>query len=247
MLRFFPSLLLCLCLSFSLQAQIKNKQESFQAQKVIDPVYGITFYKSFVERLGGDSLRVIEGVTCSGRVTDYYSDGSVIHKGYYANGKLNDYKNFYPNGNVERTFKISDDRVSVLKVFYENGNPKSKVKYIDGESVEWEDFYPNGNTEYYEQYNKSREFFLAQRSYYEDGNPERLLEIEDRKKRLYELKEYHKNGKVQQQGEVIFNQITFDYQKKGKWEVYDKEGNLTKEMFYVHGQVNREVDHTPEP
>jgi antitoxin component YwqK of YwqJK toxin-antitoxin module len=111
------------------------KAKRYDPKEVIDEEYGINLYEKLNIRLSSDSVRNCKGYACSGWVEDYYTNGAVLHKGYYIDGQLKIYKNFYPNGNVEREYKIIDDYKSNMKKYYENGTLKSDIKYTDKESI----------------------------------------------------------------------------------------------------------------
>src|SRR4051812_15041222 len=80
------------------QVPVPNK---YDAAKVIDPDYGITMYEKLNFYTGGDSVRNDKkGYACQGWLEDVYETGTDIHKGFYEDGHLKVYKNFFPNGNV---------------------------------------------------------------------------------------------------------------------------------------------------
>jgi len=223
-------------------AQIPKLQR-YNASKAVDPQYGILMYEPLNGRLGGDSVRNCDGYGCSGWVEDFYDDNAKIHRGYYVEGALTIYKNFYPNGQVEREFRIIDDYKSVSKVYYDDGILKSEVRYQGRESFKWTDYYPNGQKEYFETYNKGFEYYLEQSSYYRDGKPESQLILENKKKLIFDKKDYFKNGSVKEAGKIRYNTDLFDYQKIGKWELYSDAGKLVSEQFYENGKMEKEKNY----
>ena len=58
--------------------------------------------------LHSDSTVLKKVYAVNGWKEDHYSTGELLHKGYYIEGQLKVYKNFYPNGNIERNFKAID-------------------------------------------------------------------------------------------------------------------------------------------
>ena len=207
---------------------------------IIDSVFGIKMYEKLNYLLGGDSIRNCKGYACSGWVEDYWKNGLLLHKGYYVDGKLKIYQNYYPNGQLERAFRTIDDYRSTMKQYYADGTLKSEAKFFRTNPMKWEDYYANGQLEYYEEYDKSGEYYIAQRSYTEDGHPVALLELTDKKKLLYTSKEYYDYGKIKEEGEIKYNPDMLDYQKTGKWMVYDEQGELIKDEFYINGTLNKE-------
>ncbi len=107
------------------------QNKKYKPSEAIDSIHGIAIYERLNHRLSWDSVRNCKGYACNGLITDYYLDGSVLHKGFYVDGQLNNYSNYYPNGTVEREFKLIDDRRSIMNLYYPDGTLKSKHKYQD--------------------------------------------------------------------------------------------------------------------
>src|ERR1043165_2710014 len=186
----------------------------YDAAKVIDPTYGIVMYEKLNFYTGGDSVRNDKkGYAMQGWMEDVYLTGSTIHKGFYEDGHLKTYKNFYPNGNTEREFKLTDYKKSSLKLYYQDGKMKSDIQYYDGSPQIWTDYYPNGQIEYTEENSKSMEYLINRRSYTEDGKPQELFELIDPKKKVYSRKEYYENGNIKAEGTMIYNPAVIDYQR----------------------------------
>ena len=208
----------------------------YDPAKVIDPVYGIKMYEKLNFATGGDSVRNDKrGYACQGWIQDTYLSGAIIHKGYYEDGHLTTYKNFYENGIVERSFKALDFKRSNLQVFYPDGKLKSNVVYYETAPQLWQDFYNNGQVEYEEESSKKLEFLMMRRSFAEDGKPQEIFEIVDPKKRIYTKKEYYENGNIKSEGTMRYNPSALDYQKIGTWKEYDENGKVTEENW-VNGE-----------
>ncbi|MDE0771025.1 MAG: hypothetical protein OSB25_02315 [Salibacteraceae bacterium] len=204
----------------------------------IDPIYGIQGYKSLVAYLEGDSIRTCEEKPCAGHVEDFYTSGQVLHKGFYLNGQLQSFKNFFPNGQIERKFGIVDENHCKLQVFYKSGAKKSEVKYGYGNVKEWVDYYENGNVEYEEKFDKSYEFVIFRDSYYENGNAQTTMKFENKKDHTYFKKEYHEDGTMAAEGLIHFFALIADYRKIDEWKVYNKGGKHIKTEAYVNGKLN---------
>jgi antitoxin component YwqK of YwqJK toxin-antitoxin module len=208
----------------------------YNAAKVIDPVYGIKMYEKLNFAIGGDSVRNDKkGYACQGWISDTYESGGVIHKGYYEDGHLTAYKNFYENGTVERSFKMVDFKRSNMQLFFPDGKLKSNVTYYEGNPQIWIDYYNNGQIEYSEESAKSMEYLISRKSYAEDGKPQEIFEMTDPKKKLYFKKEYYENGNIKEEGQLRFNPAAIDYQKIGTWKVYDESGKVSEENW-VNGE-----------
>lgn len=207
-------------------------QTTYSFQAVYNDRYGINKYEGLNFRIGGDSVRKCNGYACRGWIKDYYDDGAVMHLGFYVDGQLKNYKNFYPNGGVEREYRILDDFRSVLTIYFQTGQIRSEVKYMKSSAILWQDFYPNGNPEYYEEYDRGINYFIAQRFYFENGSPKSLLELENKKKLEYIKKEFYENGNVKAFGKMMYNKSQLDYQKIGTWIEYDESGKEINRQEY---------------
>ena len=210
----------------------------YSASKVINPTYGITMYEKLNLKTGGDSVRNDrKGYAAQEWVQDIYESGKVLHRGYYEDGQLKIYKNFYENGTVERAFKILDVKRCNMQIFYASGKLKSEIIYYNGSPQIWTDYYSNGQIEYTEENTKSMEYLVNSKSYSEDGKPQEIFEVTDVKKKKYVKKEYYESGKLKAEGPMKYNSSSIDYQKDGVWNIYDESGNITKEKWVKGEEV----------
>ncbi len=213
-----------------LDKQIKKKKT--YSEDVIDEVYGITMYEKLNPMLDGDSTRMCSGYACNGWVTDKYDNGNIIHKGYYVDGQLKVYKNFYPDGTLEREFKGVNTFSALSKLFYPSGTIKSEVKYVEATPMVWSDYYENGQLEYYEEYHKSFDYHIAKRSYYKDGKPESLFEMVNKKKLEYTQNDFYSAGAKKLEGVLIYDKKIYDYRKIGTWKFYTESGSVEKKETF---------------
>lgn len=222
-----------------MQAQIR-KGDTYPLAKVrYDSAYGITMYEKMNFSLGGDSVRYDKkGYSASGWYEDYYEGGALLHKGYYAEGALKTYQNFYSNGQLERIFK-SDYNKSNMKIYYSDGKMRADIDYSGGNVIKETDYYPNGQMEFIEEYNKDG-LFVRNNFYTENGKPTSTLELTDAKKLQYEKKEYFENGNIREAGKMLYNKGAGDYQKEGKWLVYNESGKAISEVIYSKGEIASE-------
>lgn len=195
----------------------------------------ITVFDTYNSILGGDSVRIINGIQLTGQYKDFYPQGQLFHSGVYQNGRLVYYKNYYANGQVERFFSAKGSMKHRLRVYYSNGSPKSDVTFYKGKSLLWIDYYPNGRLELYEEYHKGLQYYLQLKFYTEEGTPVSELCMIDKHKLLYSSKQYHSNGALAEEGNRIYNKWVGDYQKHGSWKYYDERGSLISKEEYVKG------------
>lgn len=221
--------------------EVVSQDDSIFYASVIDPVYGVEMYEKLNHVLDGDSLRYgYKKKLMRGWYEDYYPNAQLLHRGYYIDGHLKMYKNFYPNGQVERSFKAQDNIRSTVEKFYQNGFVKSKVIFKEAQTFKWEDYYSNGKMEYYEEYNKSLEYYVLKQTYYQSGQLQSQLELIKPSKKLYDKNEYFQDGVVKNEGQMGFSENLWDYLKIGKWLTYDKSGMLIREELYINGKLNKE-------
>lgn len=211
----------------------------YKASEITDSIFGITIYEKLNLMLGGDSIRVEKGYACQGWVTDYYQSNKILHKGYYVDGKLKIYKNYYENGMLERSFKVSDAKRGFMQINFYDGKLKSEIDYFEGNPQRWKDFYNNGQLEFIEEYNKKMDYCIQRKSFMENGNPISVFELTDQRKKIYSKKEYYENGKIKEEGSLMFNPNSVDYQKEDIWKNYNEKGKLISEDIYVNGGLTK--------
>lgn len=221
--------------SVFLKKQVPDEKK-YAPKKVVDSVYGIEMYKPLNFRLGGDSVRKCDGYACRSWVKDKYENDQLLHKGYYVDGQLKIYKNFYPDGTMEREFKIISKLKSKLIKYYPNEKVKSKVIYLGESPVEWTDYYKNGQVEYREKYDDGRNYHIERASYQKDGTPKEKFKMLDEDKKRFEKKTFYPNGDLKVKGKLKYNEDLFELQKHGEWEHYNKEGAVKKTESYDEGE-----------
>lgn len=210
----------------------------YTAAQVIDPDYGIIIFNRMAPSIGGDSLRYTkDGYNAQGWQEDFYMSGKLLHKGFYADGYIKIFKNFYENGIVERNLTVVDAKRSKLEIYYEDGKVRSTINYFDGNTQNQYDFFKNGSPEYIEENDKDIEFLYKRNSFFENGLPESMFELIDKKTKKYTKKEFYENGRVKEEGAMYFRKDVGDYQKEGVWTYYDTKGNAIKTEKYHSGQI----------
>ena len=202
-----------------------------------DPSPDLYAYEALNKALGGDSVRTCSGHPCIGWVEDKYPDGTLKHRGYYDQGRLTVYRNYYPNGKLERDFKPVDAVKSVLRTYHSNGQLRSEARYADGISISYEDHYLNGALRYAEERHRSEPYFTRMDLFAADGQPISLLQLVDRKMIEFEQKEYHPGGALKCQGRARYNPSRMDTQRIGTWTYYDATGAVARAEDYQEGKV----------
>jgi antitoxin component YwqK of YwqJK toxin-antitoxin module len=206
--------------------------------EVYDSTYGIVKYNDLVMAIGGDSIRYDhKGHDAQGWIEDFYINGKVLHKGYYVDGQLRVFKNFYESGELERSFALRDGKKSEMTIFYQDGKTKTYLEYFGETVTKQVDYFSNGLKEYEEESDKSGIMVWKKVSYFADGHPDNSLEVLDKKKKKYIQKEFYSGGKLKVEGEMKFDPVTYDYLKEGTWTYYDENQKVTKTEKYHNGKL----------
>lgn len=239
-----PVLFFFLILFLPASAQLgkqKNLSRYYTLADIYDSTMGIDIYEKLNFLMGGDSVRNNpKGYSAQGTWEDYYKDGAVLHTGYYIEGQLRSYKNFYPDGKVERDFRTLDYFHYQMTLYYPDGKVRSDIIYFQGQEEVTHEYYANGNPEIAEEYAKKCEYLMYRTFYYENGKTQSDLQLADKKKKKYTLKEFHENGNLQTEGLMQYYAELDNFMKEGSWKVYDETGKLIAMQEYVRGQMTEE-------
>jgi len=238
------STLLLILLLFPLHAQFGKQKDTriyYVFSEVYDSATGIDTYEKLNRLMGGDSVRNNpKGYAAQGWWEDYYKSGTIIHSGYYVDGMLTTYKNFYENGQLEREFKSLDYFRYQMVLYWPNGKVRSDITYYQGAEEKTKEYYENGNPEFFEEYADKCDYMMYRQFYYENGNLQSDMQLSNKKKKIYTNKEFFENGKVQTEGSMQYYEEIDNYMKEGSWKVYDETGKLISIEEYVRGQMVEE-------
>ncbi|MEX1132297.1 MAG: hypothetical protein WEC15_03660 [Flavobacteriales bacterium] len=213
-------------------------QHRMEAVEESDPIPELNRYDRFNPQAGGDSTRSCALGPCSGWVEDHYADGTLKHRGMYSEGALVVYRNYYPNGVLEREFKQQDAIKSVMRTYFSNATLRSEARYADGVVFKYEDHYVNGGLRYAEERHRKEPYYLRMDLYSPTGEPLSLLRLVDRKLTEFELREYYPGGLVRSEGRARYDKRRMDTQRVGTWRHYDTDGSLLREEDHVDGKVH---------
>lgn len=220
----------------SFQRQLPEVKKYVQAE-VYDSSEGIKLYEKLNPYFQGDSVRNDpRGYACSGWVEDFYKNGQMLHRGYYTEGKLKTYKNFYENGQLERHFQTDGFKTYQMTLYWDNGKVRSDITYESDFALSTHEYFFDGQPEYEEVF-KKRDVLTFRHIYGENEKPETIIDIKDEKKRIYTAKEYFEDGTLKSEGEMKYHREVNDLMKDGDWKVYDQKGKVTAIEEYVNGQV----------
>lgn len=210
----------------------------YTSAEVLDSISGIKMYNRLVPGLGGDSIRYNNaGYNLQGWQEDYYMSGNLLHKGFYVDGQIKVFKNFYETGQIERSIIISDPARCTVDIYYPNGTVRSKILYYSGNAQNEYSFFPNGNKATVLEKDKDVQFVYKDNKYFENGQPQKEFELIDKKSKKYSDKEYYENGKLKEEGYMSYKPELKEYQKEGEWIYYNEKGNTVKKEKYKNGKL----------
>lgn len=204
----------------------------YNQKDIVDSVNGIQMYNKLLESIGGDSVTYNKaGYNLQGWNEDFYQSGKLLHRGYYIDGKAIVFKNFYENGQCERSVVNPDPLHCNIDIYFEDGKQRRQINYYNGQPQKRYDFYMNGLPRYAEENEKEMKYLTLKKSWYSNGQMERIIELTDQKNKKYSAKTFYSNGQLKEEGTLILaNDGT--YVKDGVWFVYDSNGkNKKSEKF----------------
>ena len=205
----------------------------YNQKEVVDTSEGIKIYNKLVESIGGDSVKYNKaGYNLQGWNEDYYLNGKILHRGYYVDGKLVVFKNFFENGQCERSVANPDPLRCNLEVYFEDGKQRKQVTYYNGMPQKRYEFYSNGFPKYTEENDKEMKYIVLKKSWYSNGQVKQSMQITDLLVKKYETKSYYASGQVKEEGVLILSADGKEYLKDGIWQFYDVAGkNRTTEKY----------------
>lgn len=225
----------------SAQTVIKPKELYKPTQnEVVDAEYGIIIYNKLVPCMGGDSIRYNKvGYNAQSWQEDYYASGKLLHRGFYIDGQIKVFKNYWENGNVERELIAIDNLRCKLLTYYPNGQPRSEITYYEGNEIKEKDYFENGSIELDEEIDKKDESIIKRIINYPDSKPKIIMELIDKKMKVYTYKEFYENGNLKEEGTLNFRKDLNDYVKNGVWKFYDEKGTLIKTSTFVNNEEQK--------
>ena len=219
----------------------KDTRRYYVFEDIYDSATGIDIYEKLNRLMGGDSVRNNpKGYAAQGWWEDFYKSGTVMHSGYYQDGMLTTYKNFYENGQMEREFKSLDYFRYQMILYWPNGHVRSNITYFQGAEETTFEYYENGKPEFLEEYSDKCSFLKYRTFFYEDSIVQSDMQLANKKKKTYTYKENHENGKLHTEGVMQYYPEIDNYMKEGKWNVFDETGKLISIEEYVRGQLIEE-------
>lgn len=231
-LLFIQTALTGFCQRFSDQVP---QTKRYEQKEILDSLEGIQMYNKLLESIGGDSVSYNKaGYNLQGWSEDYYKNGKLLHRGYYKDGKAVVFKNFYENGQCERTVMNPDPLRCNIDIFYEDGKQKKQISYYNGHPQKKYEYYHSGLPKYAEENEKEMKYLTLKKTWYSNGQIEDQIELTDPKHKKYTQTSYYQTGKIKEEGALVLTQDG-TYIKDGVWTYYDSTGKKKKSDKYKNG------------
>lgn len=201
----------------------------FKQAEVLDSVKGIAIYDKLIAALGGDSVKYNkQGYNIQGWNEEYYLNGNILHKGYYVDGKIKVFKNYYENGQLERSFVNPDPLHANLNLYFENGQPRRRIAYYDSRPQKSYEYYESGLPKLAEEKEKDLKYTTSLKEWDVNGQLVRELEMVDLKEKKFKSTLYYSSGTIKEQGLYKLANDGVTLEKSGTWQYFDEKGKKIK-------------------
>lgn len=215
-----------------------NAQKIWDSSELVKPYEGISYYDDFNLTLGGKSVRYCNDYPCDGWIEDYYTTGTLAHRGFYLLGELQTFYNYYPSKVKEREFIEMPDGSKQFASFFPNGKPRIKIQFNKKRKiVKYESYYENGNYQIIEVYEPSGKYPIEKKEFFPKGLLAISLKLINEKKLIYDYREFYDNGSLRTSGFYVYKDSLI---KDDKWFYYSSQGILIKKENYKQGKIVKE-------
>lgn len=233
---YYIFLFLFICVQINAQQRFADQVpqiKRYLQKDIVDSIEGIKMYNRLIAAIGGDSVTYNKaGYNKQGWNEDYYISGKLLHRGYYIDGQAIVFKNFFENGQCERTVVNPDPLHCNIDIFYESGKQRRQINYYNGLPQKWYEFYANGLPKYTEENEKEMKYITLKKSWYDNGQVKDVMEITDLKNKKYNQKIFYENGQTKGEGPVVLSIDGKSYVKDGTWNFYDSNGKNKRTEKY---------------
>ena len=193
-------------------------------------------YKKLLVVLGGDSSALnANGSSKQGWQETFYKSSKILHRGFYVDGTLIRFKNYFENGNAALTFENSDPLRCLLNIYFEHGSLFKQINYYRSRPQKVYEYYENGQPKLSEESDKDLKYIILKKTWFDNGVLSSSLELNDLKHKKYTEKIYHVNGNIKEEGQIVLLPGTKEYVKNGNWFVYDYNGKNKRSEQHCYG------------
>ncbi|MBL4703692.1 MAG: hypothetical protein JKY54_04175, partial [Flavobacteriales bacterium] len=210
----------------------------YDIEEIEDPDDGIIIYNQYCPGLSGEIyLRQDQFKHVAEKEhVDYYANGKMLHKGYYENGSLMQFKNYFPNSQIERELKIKRKKPKQLTCYYMFGEIRERQIFDDGILMLHEKYHFSGRLKYLMEVSEIGYLKIEQWND-EDGKPLKYIELLNEDSLKYEIAEMYLSGTIKEKGIYLYNPKTETFERNGKVVKYSQTGTLMAEAIYANDKV----------
>lgn len=222
-------LLLFTCISVFTKAQTSVQKREYitrytQAQ-VIDSCEGAIIYQRMMKVLELDYTQLKDlGYNVQGWNEEYYESGQLMHISYYKAGKVVLFKNFFETGQCQNYITYLDSNRCNIEVYFENGSLKHQLVYQYNKPKQLTEFYPSGLPKMLIEYDQELDCVSAKKNWYLNAELQSEMLLTEVKQKRYSDRLYYPNGKIKEDGELIYSSNTKEYINVGTRTSYESSG-----------------------
>lgn len=216
-------LIFFLTLCLSLHAQKLSVNEGLSANST---------YSLLAEFLAIDTLRYQNTSLAQGWLEDYYPSGELKHKGFYKNGKLLLYKNYFVSGICSQALTSSDPLNHCIETFYPNGFLNEQKIYFNSQLKKCSEYFENGCVKSKTEFDRENKLIIYKKVWYSNGLLKSEMKLTDYLTKTYSEKNYYDNGLLREEGNLLISLDNKSYKKNGVWNTYDRTGRGLKTLTF---------------
>lgn len=218
-----------------------NTHFKYDLEQVEDPDQGIVLYNQYASGMNdrGEVRQDAEKHVLSGWQEDFYTNGKKLHKGFYENGSLVKFENFYPNNQLERRYKGKIDEAIELKVYYTNGTLREEYKWKNGRVSERHKFFSDGSEELVYETTKSG-LLKVEQHFQKNGVMIKQIQLLDEVRRKYQSLTWTSKDNPIERIDYILDEKGNKI-RHGTYKKFDRNGQLAVHKVYKKGEVTKVV------
>lgn len=195
-----------------------------QAQ-VLDSCEGSIIYARMMKVLELDYKQLKDlGYNVQGWNEEYYESGQLMHISYYKGGKVVLFKNFFENGQCQHYITYLDSSQCNIEVYFENGGLKHQLNYYNGKLKKMTEYYPSGLPKMNIEYDLDLDCVKNKKSWYLNAETQAEMNLTDPKLKKYSDQLFYPNGRIKEEGEVIYAASTKEYINVGSRHSFESSG-----------------------
>jgi len=164
------------------------------------------------------------GYNVQGWNEEYFESGQLMHISYYKAGKVVLFKNFYENGQCQNYIIYLDTGQCNLEVYFENGDLKHQMFYLNGKPKKITEFYPSGLPKMNIEYDRELNCVSSKKIWYLNAETQSEMTLIDEKAKKYSDRLFFPNGKLKEEGELLYSVNTGEYINIGTRVSYESSG-----------------------